>query len=74
MVPMPAVQQRVHEGVDSVTARDVGFPRRGAGGEPAARVLAGHTRSQITRATTALFDIRQTHLTDYDTQPRYRHR
>ena len=40
-----------------------------------ARVLAGHTRGQITRATTALFDIRQTHLPEYnDTNTRYRHR
>jgi hypothetical protein len=30
-----------------------------------ARVLAAHTRSQITRATTALFDIHQRHLTEY---------
>ena len=30
-----------------------------------ARVLAGHTGWQITRATTALFDIRQRHLTEY---------
>jgi hypothetical protein len=40
-----------------------------------ARVLTAHTRSQITRAPTALFDIRQIHLTDYhDTHPRNRHR
>jgi hypothetical protein len=30
-----------------------------------ARVLVGHSRRQITRATTALFDIRLTHLTEY---------
>jgi hypothetical protein len=65
MVPMPAVQLRVHEGAVSVTARAVGLPRRSDGGEQAARVLAAHTRSQITRATTALIDIRQTHLTEY---------
>jgi hypothetical protein len=48
-----------------MTARDVRLHRRGDGGEQTPRVLAGHTRLQIDRATTALFDLRQTHLTDY---------
>jgi len=57
-----------------MTARDVRLAWRDGGGEQTPRVLAGHTRWQIDRATTALFDIRQTHLTDYDTNPRHRHR
>lgn len=65
-----------------MTARDVRLPRRGAGGEQTPRVLAGHTRSQITRATTALFDIRQTtsqttmtpsHDTDTDSETETEH-
>lgn len=32
------------------------------------RVLQGATREQIQRATTALFDIRQTHLSEYEAE------